>query len=1133
MKTLRSAFLLLAVCAASAVGQTSGNLVVNGNFSAGNTGFTSDYTYVASGTSTTPGTYGIRTASQDFNPAYAAFADHTSGTGQMMLVDGGTPTQAVWTETIGTSENTRYVFSFWATPADNINQPVLRVLINGVQVGTDFDLSTVTPGTWTQFGVTWDSGTATNAVITIQDVNPNSVAAGDDFALDDIRFYAVPANDVYRNVDIQATPPSVDVNGGATGATTVTKLTADDLTFDTSLAGENVTRVGVVLDNTGAQATTFRVLLRFYNSDGTNGGPGTLLASYDFGPVTLGPGAANAQPFYFALPAGSFILPSSGTVWAGIAFDNGGGSTATAADLNKLGIVYFNPPTVGTSADRLFYSDLDAAGYTTNNPAGTVTDNPNGGNPPGNLGWELQASPVGTCVAAPADMVAWWAGDGNANDSQGSSGAVLENGASFGTGEVGLGFRLDGVDDYVLVPDNSSIDLPGAITVDAWINPTNIGTTNQAIINKSDVSTNQEAFTFQITPTGSLEFLVSGSGDTSNFTGVTTADNIVQPGVFTHVAATFDPSTQAVRIYVNGNEVATTAITGSTNVTALFDSNQPIRIGAELNQNGQLAGFFGGVIDEVELFSRALNPAEIGSLFSAGSAGKCKPQCVAPPADLVSWYTGDGEAFDLAGNNNGIFAGAVNGVTFSPGKVGQAFNFNGSGYVSVNDNTTLNPTNQITVDSWVNTTSSGSFEGMVSKFNHSNGNVTDDSYNLSLETDGRVRWQVVTSANSSGYILDSPNPINDGAWHFVAGTYDGTTMRLYVDGVEVASAAASGTITSSTTPLYIGGGLFADAPNYFTGMLDEVEIFSRALTATEVSDIFNAGGAGKCKAIPTEGEFGNISTRVYVGIGDNVPIAGFIIKSDASPTPAPAKRVLIRAIGPSIKDNTGSPLAGRLLDPMLTLYDKNGNAIASNDNWQTAGTCTGTCGTSSDIQTSGLAPTDTNEAAILITLPADAEYTAVMRGKNDTVGIGLVEVYDLDPTNSSHLVNISTRGFVETGDNVMIGGIIIRGATDAEVIVRALGPSLAARGVPNVLADPQLDLRDAQGNRIELNDNWTTSPEKDQITTDGLAPTDNNESAILATLPPGAYTAIVSGVGSSPTGNALVEFYRIGPPASP
>jgi hypothetical protein len=267
---------------------------------------------------------------------------------------------------------------------------------------------------------------------------------------------------------------------------------------------------------------------------------------------------------------------------------------------------------------------------------------------------------------------------------------------------------------------------------------------------------------------------------------------------------------------------------------------------------------------------------------------------------------------------------------------------------------------------------------------------------------------------------------------------------------------------------------------------------------------------------PTPTELGNISTRMNVGTNDNVLIGGIIIQGNAS------KKVIIRAIGPEL---TQRGVPGALRDPTMELHDGSGALIGRNDNWGT--TIRGGVITSdqvAEIRASGLVPGDSYESAIISTLQP-GNYTAIVHGVNNTTGIALIEAYDLDATASANLANISTRGFVGTGDSVMIGGLIILGSTPEKVIVRAIGPELTARGVPSALQDPTLELHDGGGNLIAFNDNWKDS-QRTEIAASGLPPTDDRESAIVATLPPGNYTAIVHGANGT-TGVALVEVYKL------
>ena len=248
--------------------------------------------------------------------------------------------------------------------------------------------------------------------------------------------------------------------------------------------------------------------------------------------------------------------------------------------------------------------------------------------------------------------------------------------------------------------------------------------------------------------------------------------------------------------------------------------------------------------------------------------------------------------------------------------------------------------------------------------------------------------------------------------------------------------------------------------------------------------------------LPSASPLANISTRLNVLTGDSVLIGGFIISGPDN------KKVVLRAIGPNLS-NPPFNLSGVLADPTIDLHDGTGAIIASNDNWKDS--------QQADITATGLAPTNDLESAILQTL-APGAYTAIVRGKNGGTGVGLVEVYDGDPSANAKLTNISTRGAVGTGDNVMIGGFVVGAGASATVVVRAIGPSLSNPpfNLTGVLQDPTLSLFDAHGTMIASNDNWKDTQQAELQAT-SLAPTDDRESAILATLPPGSFTVIVRG----------------------
>jgi hypothetical protein len=258
----------------------------------------------------------------------------------------------------------------------------------------------------------------------------------------------------------------------------------------------------------------------------------------------------------------------------------------------------------------------------------------------------------------------------------------------------------------------------------------------------------------------------------------------------------------------------------------------------------------------------------------------------------------------------------------------------------------------------------------------------------------------------------------------------------------------------------------------------------------------------------------NLSTRMRVQVGDKVGIGGFII------TGSGPKQVLLRAIGPSL---THFGVPDVLADPVMELHGSGSFATVINDNWRDT--------QEAAIQATGIPPTDNLESAILVTLSPGA-YTAIVKGKNNTSGVGLIELYDLDQGGGSRLANLSTRAFISTGSDIVIAGFLLSdGNTSSRMVVRGIGPSLAPGSFPAsaVLANPTLELRDNNGTLLIANNDWQDNPvQAAAITAAGLAPSNPLEAGIAATLPPGLYTALLAGLNNG-TGIGLVEVYDLGP----
>jgi uncharacterized delta-60 repeat protein len=267
----------------------------------------------------------------------------------------------------------------------------------------------------------------------------------------------------------------------------------------------------------------------------------------------------------------------------------------------------------------------------------------------------------------------------------------------------------------------------------------------------------------------------------------------------------------------------------------------------------------------------------------------------------------------------------------------------------------------------------------------------------------------------------------------------------------------------------------------------------------------------------TPGRVGNVATRLPVGTGDNALIEGFIVHGPAGST----KKIMVRAIGPSLAQ---FGIADALGNPTLEIHDASNATVATNNDWkitQVGGLITGN--QSAAISASQLAPGNDLESAIIADL-APGSYTAVVRGSGNTTGTGLVDAYDISAASPAKLVNIATRGLIQPGDKLMIAGFIIQNSP-VKAVIRAIGPSLIAFGITNALPDTTLQLRDQNGGLVLENDNWRSDPQQAQeLQSIGLQPTNDLEAALVATIPPGQYTAQVRGKNEA-TGIGVVEIY--------
>jgi hypothetical protein len=716
------------------------------------------------------------------------------------------------------------------------------------------------------------------------------------------------------------------------------------------------------------------------------------------------------------------------------------------------------------------------------------------------------------CTPPPAGLIDWWPGDGNANDIIGAHDGTPQGDATFASGKVGQAFSFDGNGDFI---DMGDVDLPSTFTIDAWIKPASLAT-SPYIITKADLSSSS----YQLSLFSDGHLILSVANGAGGSTAYKTTDPVVTTGSWQQVAATYDGNAvagQRIKLFINGVNVTTVVISD--------DGGNPSNnaVSTKIGIYGDLTnGPFNGLIDEVEIFSRVLCADEIAALYKASGAGKCKPRLnvdfnsdnpgpfSATQPGFLAFNVADGLEYSIFKNYSGIdlATSPLDNVTVG---------IHGPVNIASRDRTTIPP------DAGA-FTFSNLYRDLVSV---AGGPLSISVTGLAPNRLFDVTFYAYDDANAS-------NPVDN------TDTFSNKTAGATFPSVSVTYGLNGGGPVSSNRQYSARLRVFSDANGNLS--FDETSSGPQGGPVLNGLQVAPVPVSNPCAGpTPAALQLLNISSRASVGTGDDVAIGGFIIHDQPSGGTTRStrgitstKRVLIRGLGPSLAVN-GTSVPGRLADPVLELRDSNGDIVTSNDDW-------GSAANSTDVTATGLAPTDSHESAILITLDSQAAYTAILRGKDPNTGdpaagIGLVEVYDLEPTTDSHLANISTRGQVLINDDVLIGGIIVGGGDTQQILFRAIGPSLAVDGtpVPGALQDPQLDLHDAQGTLIAHNDNWREEPDgtlngtrQNQISGTGLAPTNDAESAILYLFPPpGSYTVIVSGVGGT-TGVALVEAYRLG-----
>ena len=471
----------------------------------------------------------------------------------------------------------------------------------------------------------------------------------------------------------------------------------------------------------------------------------------------------------------------------------------------------------------------------------------------------------------PAGMVSWWPGDGNAMDIVDHNDGTLSGDAGFAPGMVGQGFSFDGTGDLVIVPASPNLNILGDVTVDLWAKRARFrfGAFSHLLNKGGGVTGNVDvptAYALSFNQSDELR----ASFERADGTGVELTGPAVVDDAFHHYA--YVRSGNNHKLFMDGVVVASGDFAGTPGDTSAL----PFVIGAFRTDSDPtgFASYFGGVIDEVEVFNRALTDTEIEGIFNAGVMGKIKPFAIAPPPGMISWWPGDDNAIDIADHNDGTLQ---NGAGFANGHVGRAFNLDGvDDYVRVPDSANLRISGDLTIDAWIKYQAGASGQNIVTKYesDSAGGGV---AYSLTLETanttSARVAFSVYQTKDVSIHRALDTNTgvVPAGIWTHVAGTFDLATqdIKIYVNGAEVPATLRSGStvITSifpSTSPIRIGAfrNISGVDTGYFDGAIDEVELFNRALAATEIKAIYDAGRLGKIK--PTRPVAGDVN-------GDGVP----------------------------------------------------------------------------------------------------------------------------------------------------------------------------------------------------------------------------------------------------------------------
>ncbi|MBV9242150.1 MAG: carboxypeptidase regulatory-like domain-containing protein, partial [Acidobacteria bacterium] len=498
------------------------------------------------------------------------------------------------------------------------------------------------------------------------------------------------------------------------------------------------------------------------------------------------------------------------------------------------------------------------------------------------------------CAVQPTGMVTWYPAPGNALDVRSGNNGSFAGTPTFTAGKVGQAFDVSG-GNFISAPDSPGLR-PSSVTIEGWFN-FNDNSVSQFLMGKPVGNGTNDSYNIYYQP----GFLKGSVGSVPGQSAVVFANFTPNPGEWYHLAYAFDASVPTETLFINGVQVAQQPLPGGTTIG--YDSN-PLVIGADIENQVPGSFPFNGAVDDAQVFSRVLTSPEISAIYNASTAGQCRLTGAQGPS---AWWPGDGDSRDISGNNNNGVSGPQ--IGYVAGEVGQAMTFNGDvnfSRVTVPDSPSLDPTSAITIEGWVYPTTDAYLSNamaIILNKETSGPNVVQYEISRRLSSSTCPSGNGIATGNFAVYLggvsglpdncggwVDGGAQLPLNSWSHVAMTYDGSNLKAYVNGALTNSIPASGSITTTSGLLRLGGrAINAEA---WVGSEDEMSLYGRALTANEIQTIFNAGVAGKYKAVATPtgpaGSTANAGSDATVTFTGGVTVAGATQQIPLDPTTLPA-----------------------------------------------------------------------------------------------------------------------------------------------------------------------------------------------------------------------------------------------------